>query len=190
MIITIGGLPASGKSVVAERLSERLGMKHYSAGGIMRKLALEKGITLDRLKSLRWKSRKIDKEVDEYQAKLGREEDNFIIDGRTSFHFIPNSFKVFFTVRLKVAAERLLKDKGRKGESRYKTVEGAMEGIRKRMEDDRKIYKEYYGIDCTDASNYDAVIDTSDLAIGEVVDEVVKALQRKWPSEIFRNGYK
>lgn len=178
MIITISGFPASGKTVVARLISQKLNMNHYSIGDIMRKIALDKGISIHDLMEIRKKDKNTDKMVDEYQEKLGKKEDNFVIDGRMSFHFIPNSFKVFFTVDLNVGAERLLKDKNRKGEKGYKTLKEAIESIKKRIEEDSKIYKRYYGIDYTSKSNYDLILDTTNLTIEEVADSVIKAIPR------------
>ena len=47
MKITISGLPGSGTTTVAKLLAERLGYKLISAGDVFRKLAMERGMTLE-----------------------------------------------------------------------------------------------------------------------------------------------
>ena len=46
MRITISGKAGSGKSTVAKLLSEKLNLRHYSIGDLMRAIADEKGLNL------------------------------------------------------------------------------------------------------------------------------------------------
>ncbi len=110
MIITISGQAGSGKSTVARMLAKKLGFKHYSMGDLRRKMALKKGITLAELNKLGEKEDFTDKDVDEHQKRLGEKEDNFVIDGRTSFHFIPHSVKVYLKAGIKERAKRVFQD--------------------------------------------------------------------------------
>lgn len=52
----------------------------------------------------------IDREVDKRQAQLGQVDDNFIIDGRLAFYFIPHSFRVRLVVDSQEAARRIFGD--------------------------------------------------------------------------------
>ena len=47
MLITISGLPGSGKTTVARLLSRQLGIPHVYAGDMYRKAAEERGMTLE-----------------------------------------------------------------------------------------------------------------------------------------------
>ena len=91
MKITLGGTAGSGKSTAAKLLAKKLGYKHYSMGDFQREIAEEKGISLLELGKLEEKVKSLDEEVDQRQIELGRKEDNFVIDSRLGFHFIPNS---------------------------------------------------------------------------------------------------
>ena len=95
MIITINGTPGSGKSTVAKFLAKKLKLRHYSMCDLRRKMALEKGMTIDELNKIGEKEAWTDKDADNCQKKLGKKEDNFIIDGRLSWFFIPNQ-KMFW----------------------------------------------------------------------------------------------
>lgn len=115
MIITISGTAGSGKSTVAKLLAKELDLKHYSIGDLMRKIAEERGLTLLELSKKAEESPDIDQELDKSQIELGKKQDNFVIDGRLSFHFIPSSYKVFLKVSDNEAAKRIFNEKSNTG---------------------------------------------------------------------------
>ncbi|MFP4524692.1 MAG: (d)CMP kinase [Candidatus Woesearchaeota archaeon] len=180
MIISFSGTPGSGKSTVAQMVADRLGYKRYYIGGIRREAARKRGMTIEEYNRLGETDPSTDEEVDEYQQKLGEEEDDFVIEGRTSFHFIPHSFKVYLDVDLHEAAKRIHHDEN-KGEGRnertFATVEETEENLKERIASDRKRYKEYYGLDCFDKDNYDAVIDTTNITPEEAAEKVLEAVE-------------
>jgi len=176
MIITISGVAGSGKSTVAELVAKKLKFKHYSSGDFMRQMAKEKGISLLKLSKIAEKDKSIDKELDDRQIKLGKEEDNFVIDGRLSAHFIPNAnFKIFLTCGNKERAKRIHND-NREGDN-AKDVSEMLKKIDEREESERKRYKQYYDYDYHDKKNYTHVIDTTNLQIDDVLDEALKIIQ-------------
>ena len=112
MIVTISGKAGSGKSTVAKLLSEKLKLNHYSIGDLMRAMASDKGISLIELNKRAEKDKSIDFELDERLKELGKEKDNFVVDGRLAAFFIPNAqARVFLDTDNKVRAERILKDR-------------------------------------------------------------------------------
>jgi len=117
-----------------------------------------------------------DLEVDEYQSKLGKEQDTFVIDGRTSWHFIPQSYKIFLTVDPQVGAERIFQELQQGGDRNegynLNTVEAVLNSNYERVNNDRKRYQQYFGIDVYDLANYDEVVDTTNLTIDEVIAKV------------------
>lgn len=179
MRITLSGGPCSGKSTVAKILAQRLKLKHYSMGDMRGKMALDRGMTIDELNKLGEKEDFTDKEVDEYQRKLGENEDNFVIDSRLGFYFIPQSYKVFLSVNEKVAAERLLKAPKRPDEPEYKTIDDVLNKLRERVDSDNRRYQKYYKIDYTDKKQYDLVIDTTSFTPEQVADIVIQEMQKK-----------
>src|SRR4030067_215399 len=110
IIITIHGQAGSGKSSISKLLAKRLRYKHYSVGDLRRQIAKKHGIPLTELNKLGEKHDWTDRGPDELQQELGKKEDNFVIDGRTCFFFIPHSFKVYLHADIKVRAKRVLKD--------------------------------------------------------------------------------
>jgi predicted cytidylate kinase len=181
MIITISGLPGSGKSTVAKLLAKRLKMKRYYMGLMRRRMAEERGISLQELNKIGETQEWTDKTVDEYQRELGKKEDNFVIEGRTSFHFIPSSVKVLLIVDVKTGAKRIFGDirsGGRRTEGEPGSLGEMEKSIRKRMASDEKRYKKYYNLDIMDKSHYDIVIDTTDLTPGQVVERILASVKK------------
>jgi len=180
VIITISGAPGTGKSSVADRLAERLGLRRDSVGDLRRRIARDRGMTIDEYNRLGETTDETDREADEYQARLGREEDDFIIDSRLGFHFIPHSFKVRLEVDPKVGAERIYEAhrSEAQAERRYESVEAVLRANAEREASDLKRYRMYYGISHRDRFHYDLVIDTTDKTIDEVTECIAQAVTR------------
>lgn len=182
MIISIGGDHGSGKSTVAKMLQERLRLDRFYAGGIMREEARKRGIDLEELMRLAEEDDSIDKAVDFKMKELGETEDNFIAEGRTAFHFVPNSFKVYISVDPREGARRVfeqIRSEGASGrnEKVAESIEEQMELQKWLKESYKKRYMDYYGIDCSNLSNYDLVVDSSDKSVEEVVEIIISKLR-------------
>jgi len=171
MIITIGGEGGSGKSTVAKLLAQKLGFKHFSQGDMFRQMAKDRNISFEQLGELRSKDKSIDQELDIRQQDLGHKEDNFVIDGRLSFHFIPFSLKIFLRADLETRAKRVMEMD--RPEEHFEDTESAKEHIAEREEANRLNYLKVYGIDVANRDNYDAYIDTTKKNVEAVVQEIV-----------------
>ncbi|MFA6171270.1 MAG: cytidylate kinase family protein [Patescibacteria group bacterium] len=183
MIISFSGLPGSGKSTIAKKLAEKLGWPRYYMGGIRRQKAKDRGMTLAEYNKLGETDPSTDNEVDEYQKKLGETEDNFVIEGRTSWIFIPRSLKIFLAVDEMIGAQRIFdqlkKENHRNEDKDINTLEDLIASQRKRMGSDRLRYKKYYGIDVFEEKNYDFVLDTSHLTREEVLEKIYHFVESK-----------
>lgn len=176
MIISISGMPGSGKSTVARMVAERLKMKRYYMGGMRREIAREKGLTIQQLNRIGEKEEWTDKEVDDFQRDLGKREDNFVIEGRTSFFLIPQSIKIFLYVKLKTGALRIfgdMKSGSKRNEGDFGSPKEVEKSLKERLKSDRKRYKKYYKVDIMDKSHYDLVIDTTKLTAEQVVEKIL-----------------
>jgi cytidylate kinase len=178
MIITISGLPGSGKTTVARMAAKRMGFSHYSAGDMRGRMAMERGLTIDQLNEIGKKEEWTDKDVDKVIEDLGKKKDNIVVDGWVAFRFIPRSVKIFLYVDLKVGAKRIFMNQ-RKDEERKGSVREIYEMIRKRVKESNERYKKHYGIDFLDGKNYDHIIDTTHLHIEQVVEKVIEFCRGK-----------
>lgn len=184
-IITINGFPGSGKSSTADLVSKTLGFQHFSSGDFMRKIALERGISLNELSTQAEKNSSIDFAIDNEVKKAG-EMNRLVIDSRLAFHFIPNSFKVYLSLPPEIAKQRILKDlkinKLRQESETAQTEDEVYEKITKRLESEKKRYIELYNVDHTNQDNFDLVIDTNKNNLEEVANIIVTEY-KKWISE-------
>lgn len=178
MRITISGKAGSGKSTVAKLLSEKLKLKHYSIGDLMRAMSIERRISLLKLNRLAEKDKSIDFELDSKLNELGKIKDNFVVDGRLTAFFIPNAeVRVFLETEDRVRAQRILKD--RRQQEKNASLKETIINIRKREESEKKRYKRYYGVDYLDKKLYNCVIDTTNLSPNQVVDNIIKFVKSK-----------
>lgn len=176
MIIALGGKAGSGKSTVAKLLAKKLKFRHYSMGDFQRKIAKQRNISIFELGKLEEKDPSIDKEVDNLQINLGKKEDNFVIDSRLGFHFIPNSRKIFLDAELELRAKRILNDKERK--EKNESLKEAMNNIMQREKSEIKRYKKYYNVNPYDIEKYEEVIDTSGSSPEEIAEKVIQLLSK------------
>ncbi len=177
MIISISGTAGSGKSTVAKLLAKKMGFESFYIGGIRREMARKRGMTLAQYNEYGETHPETDKEADDYQAELGKTKDDFVIQGRVSYHFIPHSIKVFLDVDLDEGARRIWQDMqqnpDKRNEDNVSSQNELKQSLIERQESDNVRYKKYYNLSCYDKSNYDIVINTTDKTAEEVADEIM-----------------
>ncbi|MFA6047450.1 MAG: cytidylate kinase family protein [Parcubacteria group bacterium] len=184
MIITINGDEGSGKTTVAKKLAEKINFTRYTTGEIFREMSKKRGLSLVEYLKLGETDPSIDKEVDDYVIKLSKEQDNFIIDSRVAWHFIPNSIKIYLKVAEEEGAKRIYKEileKNNRNETKKPpaSVDYVMKKVQERRETDDKRYMQYYGINIRNKNNYDFVVDTTDLDPEQVFEKVLGFIQSK-----------
>jgi len=176
MIISISGTPGAGKGTLAKNLAAELGWPVFSMGDLRRQAAARRGMTLAEYNKLGETDPETDLSVDRYQRELAATRDNFIIDGRTAWYFIPRSIKIFLRAKLPVGARHIWQSRQRGNQLRQQedVVEdeaAVLKSVRERMDSDRRRYQKYWQIDVYDPAHYDLVIDTTTLTPEQVLDK-------------------
>ncbi len=187
MIITISGTPGSGKSTIAKRLVEALHAERIYVGGIRRELAREKGMTLEELNEYARTHPETDVDVDRKAAAYAREMEQsgkkvIIVEGRTQYHFLPESIKLYVKVAFDEGARRIWNDlqeksaRDARNEGNIRSLEQLKEEIRNREENDAFRYRQYYRIDHRDEKQYDLVIDTTRITAEQATERILAYL--------------
>ncbi|MCD7776199.1 MAG: cytidylate kinase family protein [Firmicutes bacterium] len=178
MHISITGNLGSGKTSITKILSERLGYEIYSTGKIQRKIAEDMGITTLELNRRMMSDPKLDFVIDDEVAKLSEARDHIIFDSRMAWHFAKNVFRVFISVDSYEAGRRVfLAERG--SVECYSTPEEAAALLEERGRLERERFLEIYHVDYADPSNYDFVVDSTDLTPDEVAEKIIEAFSEK-----------
>ena len=173
-IISLAGELASGKGTVSNVLIKKLNYGVYRNGEYFRKLAKEKNMSVTEFNEYVGKHPEIDMQIEKSASEYAKDHDKFIIDARLGWYAVPESFKVYLTVDIDVAAKRAFNDEKRKETENFNTIEEQKQDMIKRYNLENERYWEIYHVKKEDLSNYDLVIDTSKLTPEEVADEIIK----------------
>ena len=188
MIITISGTPGSGKSTVAKKLVEELQAQRVYVGGIFREIAREKGMPVEDIVEKAETDTKLDISVDERARDKARqlsEKQNVIVEGRTQFHFLPESLKIYIKVSHEEGAKRIFNElqqkeaKDQRNEREVHSLEETKAKIIRRETRDVERYKKLYKVDITNESNYNFVLDTTNITANEATQKVLDFIKSK-----------
>jgi len=171
--ITIFGLAGTGTSSVGKLLAEKLGYSFVSTGNIFRKKASDLGLSLQKFEELARTDPKYDKELDEEIVAFGKANDNFVVESRLAWFFIPDSVKIKLDCDFD---ERVRRVSARDGVA----FEEGKRLTLIREPADNKRYQEIYGItDIDSEKNFDFTIDTTSIPVREVVEKIVAYLNSR-----------
>jgi CMP/dCMP kinase len=172
--ITLFGMAGTGKGTIRDLLKQKLGYeKSFSCGDFERQVAKNKGITLLEMDELAKTDKTIDMEQDTIMEEFGKNNSDFIVEGRLAWYFIPDSFKIALLCDFDGRIQRIANREGKE----IATVEAET------REREKAIYERfatYYGItDLENPANFDLSIDTTNLTPDQIADLIVSALQHK-----------
>jgi cytidylate kinase len=178
-VITVGGLHGTGKSTYAKLLAEDLKLRHVSAGELFRTVAREKKITLDDMNRITDTDPEIDKKIDQ-TIKQEADKGNVILDGQLAAWMAGDKtvLKILLIAPKEVRLKRIAERDGISLEDAEKRTL-----YREKIEKER--YKRYYGIDVSDPSIYDLIIDTN-LYPFEEMKKIIKKIVGDYIKEIMK----
>lgn len=175
--IAISGDLGSGKSLISKKICELLGYERISVGDIQRKLSEEHGMSTTEFNKYMEQHPEIDQEFDRKIETLGLGNEGLVFDSRMAWFFVPSAFKIHLIVNLDVAAQRILDDQARIGES-YSSIEETKENIITRKKSENSRFRTKYSVECDNFDNYNLIIDTSYSTPQEILDVVFKCLEK------------
>ena len=174
MIITMSGLPGSGKTSAAKELANRYGFVIISAGEQFRKLAQEQGMTIQEFGELAETDASIDIAIDNRQKELALKQANALVEGRLAGRTIEADLKIWLKASLEVRAQRISRREG-------VDERQALEDTRIREACEALRYMRFYNIDQRDLSCYDLIIDTGLWDAKGVADIIAIAIDELKP---------
>ena len=177
MILTITGAPCSGKSTVARMLELKYGFDRMSTGKIVRDMAKERGIDIVEMQEVLNADPTIDQKIEERQKQIGieRANDKLIMEARLAWFAVPHSFKVYVTIPEDEMAKRFMLDTTRENDREVENVEEAREVLAYRREQEIERYKKTYGINLSDMSNFDCIVENFNKSPEQTADEIYEA---------------
>jgi len=170
MLITISGLPGSGKTTVAELVARELGLEHVYAGNIFRRQAEAAGLTLQEYVRRAETDPRIDRQLDDRMRERARG-GRAVLEGRLAAFMAveagADALKVYLNASEAVRAERIARREGGATAERLHEIQA-------REASDRQRYRDIYGVDYHDHGRYDLVMDTDRRAPEELAGEIVR----------------
>ncbi len=181
-IITICGGLGSGKSSTAKKVAGVLGYQHFSSGDFFRQVGLELGLTVNELNKRAETDTSIDEMTDKKLQEM-RDKERLVIDSRTAYHWIPESFKVYLDLPPEIAQNRIVQDLKenplRMQSQKASTPEDVFQEMKERFESEQKRYFNLYKIDNTKRDQFDLVVDTNKNNLDAVVQIILESY-KKW----------
>jgi len=154
LVIAVSGHHGSGRSTHAIRLAETFGLKYISSGTIFRDMAKERGITLEEMSKLTEEDPHIDRLIDE-RAKEESKKRGVVIDATLAgWMTLEPDLRFFLTTPLEERVKRI-------SEREKICIEDARRETIIRSKSERERFLEFYGIDISDLSIYDLVLNTN-----------------------------
>lgn len=176
MILTLSGLPGSGKTSVAKELASKYGFVIISAGEQFRKLAAERCLTLEEFGRMAEADKTIDLAIDQRQKLLAMKEEKAIVEGRLAGRTLTEAdLKIWLKTPLEVRAKRISKRED-------VPFEQALSETKSREISECTRYMKFYNINQNDLLCYDLVIDTDkwDVAgVTAIISTAIDNLRKK-----------
>ncbi len=178
--LTVGGLPGTGTSTLCRLLRDQLGLPYTYAGQIFRDEAARRGLSLAQFGKLCQQDPSVDRGLDARQVDL-LAAGGLILEGRLSGWLAHENqlpaLKVWVTCDDAERARRVAERDG--GD-----VEAQRAAMLEREASEADRYRRYYGVDLTDLSVYDLVLDSTSTAPDDLARQVLAAWGERSPGPL------
>jgi len=175
IIISVSGLHGTGKSTIAKKIAESLKIGYYSTGQAFRDLAKEMNMTLEEFTKYVENHPEIDNKLDDKIVDVAKK-GNVVVESQLSGHILESiaDFKILLSCPLETRVKRMSERDGTSYEKKLKETK-----MREKSEQQR--FKFMYNIDLSVNEKakdiYDYILDTKNLTINEVVENILIALR-------------
>lgn len=174
VLITISGLPGSGKTTVARLVAKELGLEHVYAGDIFRRQAAAAGVSLEEYTRRAEGDHSIDRALDDQMRRRAAAGDA-VLEGRLAAFMAEEvsvpALRVYLDASEDVRAARIAGREGGEAATRLREIQA-------REASDARRYREIYGFDYHDRGRYDLVLDTDGQTPEELARRIVERARR------------
>jgi CMP/dCMP kinase len=178
LLITVSGPPGSGTTTVGQRVADQLGLELVPGGEVFRALAAERDMSLPEFGIYVADHPEVDVELDGRLAHRARD-GNAVVESRLAGWIAHNeglaAVVVWIDCDPRIRAQRVA---AREGVS----VERALADNEERQRVERGRYLALYGVDLSDLSIYELVLDSGELRPPTLADRIVDAAEKRFPT--------
>jgi len=179
VLITISGLPGSGKTTVARLVALELGLEHVYAGNIFRRQAEANRLTLAEYVARAETDPSIDRELDR-QMEARAAQGDAVLEGRLAAFVADRAgvpaLRVFLEASEDVRAARISGREGGAAAERLREIQA-------REASDHHRYLDLYGVDYHDHARYDLVMETDRRTPGEIAQAIVERARERFADD-------
>jgi len=170
MRIAISGKSGCGNTTVSTLLAKKLGYDLINF--TFRQMAQERGMGFWDFCALAEKDDNIDRELDRRQVEMAMSKENCILGSRLAIWMLKDAnFKIYLKASDEERARRITKREGGDFKERLAQTQN-------RDSHDSARYKRIYGIDNSDTSCANLVIDTENRTPESIVEQIIEAIQK------------
>lgn len=173
VVVTVDGPSGAGKGTIADHISSKMRINHFSASDVFYSIAEDEGIS--HVELAKRADKNVDLEVDRRTLERGLKLD-CVIDSRIA-SWVLGSYSDL-RIRLTASVEERAKRIAARDNQPYKQT---LKETKERDKENSRRYKEYYGIDTDSRDIYDVCIDNTSMPIEDQKQKINQKLRDTFP---------